>query len=60
MFLDEKEETSRLITLWETPADERGAREARGARRDQLLEVAGLDAVSFGVYEVPAHEYVAG
>ena len=60
VLLDENEETSRLITLWETPADERAAREARGAMRDQLMEIAGLDVVSFAVYEVPAHEYVAG
>lgn len=59
VFLDEDEATSRLITLWETPEDERAAREGRGELRDRLMEMAGLEVVSFGVYEVPAHEYVA-
>jgi len=60
VFLDEAEETSRVITLWERPEDERAAREARGVLRDRLMRMAGLEVVSFGVYEVPAHEYVAG
>lgn len=59
VFLDEDEQTSRVITLWETPEDERAAREARGAMRDQLMELGGLEVVSFAVYQVPAHEYVA-
>lgn len=60
VFLDEREETSRVITLWETPEDERAAREARGAMRDRLMEMAGLEVVSFEVYDVPAHEYLGG
>jgi hypothetical protein len=27
--------------------------------RDQLMAVAGLEVVSFDVYEVPGHEFVA-
>jgi hypothetical protein len=60
VFIDEGAEASRVITLWETPEDERAAREARGAMRDQLMEMAGLEVVSFAVYLVPAHEYVGG
>ena len=58
VFVDEDEQTSRVITLWETAEDERAAREARGAMRDQLMGLAGLEVVSFAVYDVPAHEYV--
>ena len=28
--------------------------------RDQLMAMAGLEVVSFDVYEVPGHEYVGG
>ncbi len=58
VFVDEKNQTSRVITLWETAADERAAREPRGAMRDQLMAMADLDVVSFEVYEVPGHEYI--
>ena len=45
---------------WDPPtADELAARNARGAMRDQLMALAGLEVVSFDVYEVPGHEYVA-
>jgi heme-degrading monooxygenase HmoA len=60
VLVADDEETSRLITLWETAEDERAARRARGAMRDRLMEMAGLEVVSFDVYEVPAHEYVDG
>jgi hypothetical protein len=60
VFVDESEETSRVITLWETAADELAARRARGAMRDQLMALAGLEVISFDVYEVPGHEYVGG
>jgi hypothetical protein len=59
VFVDENALTSRVITLWETAADELAARQARGAMRDQLMTMAGLEVVSFEVYEVPGHEYVA-
>jgi hypothetical protein len=59
VFVDENARTSRVITLWETAADERAARQARGAMRDQLMALAGLEVVSFEVYDVPGHEYVA-
>ena len=60
VFADQDEKTSRVITLWETAEDERIARQARGAMRDQLMAMAGLEVVSFDVYEVPGHEYVGG
>ncbi len=60
VLVDEGEATSRLITLWETPEDELAARRARGAMRDRLLAMAGLEIVSFEVYGVPGHEYVPG
>lgn len=58
VFVDQDERTSRVITLWETAADELSARRARGAMRDQLMATAGLEVVSFDVYDVPGHEYV--
>jgi heme-degrading monooxygenase HmoA len=60
VFADESENASRVITLWETAADEHAARQARGAMRDRLLTMAGLELVSFEVYDVPGHEYVGG
>ena len=60
VFVDGSERTSRVITLWETADDERAARRARGAMRDRLMAMAGLEVVSFDVYEVPGHEYVGG
>jgi hypothetical protein len=59
VFVDQNALTSRVITLWETAADELAARQARGAMRDQLMAMAGLEVVAFEVYEVPGHEYVA-
>jgi hypothetical protein len=58
VFADEAEQTSRVITLWETAQDELSARQSRGAMRDQLMAMAGLEVISFDVYEVPGHEYV--
>ena len=58
VFADEAEQTSRVITLWETAQDELAARQSRGAMRDQLMAMAGLEVVSFDVYEVPGHEYL--
>ena len=60
VFADQDEKTSRVITLWETAEDELAARQARGAMRDQLMAMAGLEVVAFDVYEVPGHEYVGG
>jgi hypothetical protein len=58
VFVDEERETSQVITLWDTAEHELAAREARGAMRDQLASLAGLEVVDFGVYEVVAHELV--
>ena len=60
VFVDEAELSSRVITLWETAEDEQAARTSRGAMRDQLMAMAGLEVVSFDVYEVPGHEYLPG
>lgn len=60
VFVDEREKASRVITLWETAEHELAARQTRGAMRDQLMAIAGLDVVSFDVYEVPGHDYVPG
>jgi hypothetical protein len=56
VLVDEKAQTARLITLWESGADEERARASRGAMRDQLATTAGMDVVDFGVFEVPAWE----
>jgi hypothetical protein len=58
VFVDEKENASRVITLWDTADDELAARRARGAMRDRLMAIAGLEVVSFEVYDVPGYEYV--
>ena len=57
---DPSEESSRIMTLWNTAEDERAARQSRGAMRDQLMGIAGLEVVAFDVYEVVGHEYVEG
>ena len=59
VFVDENETASRVITLWESARDELAARQTRGAMRDQLMAMAGLEVVSFDVYEVAGHEYLA-
>lgn len=59
VLVDESDQSSHLITLWETAEDERAARQARGALRDRLMAAAGLEVVAFGVYVVPGHEYVS-
>jgi hypothetical protein len=56
VFVDEEARTARLITLWETAADEERARTSRGSMRDQLATTAGMDVIDFGVFEVPAWE----
>lgn len=60
VFVDPDEKASRVITLWETARDELVARQTRGAMRDRLMAIGGLEVVAFDVYEVPGHEYVAG
>jgi hypothetical protein len=56
VLVDERAQTARLITLWESGADEERARASRGAMRDQLATTAGMDVVDFGVFDVPAWE----
>jgi hypothetical protein len=56
VFTDEAAQSARLITLWETAEDEERARAARGAMRDQLAATAGMEVVSFEVFDVVAHE----
>jgi hypothetical protein len=60
VFVDENANASRVITLWESAADELAARRARGSMRDKLMAMGGLEVVSFEVYDVPGHEYVSG
>jgi hypothetical protein len=56
VLVDQEAHTARLITLWESAADEERARTSRGAMRDQLAATAGMEVVDFGVFEVPACE----
>jgi hypothetical protein len=56
VLVDDDAQTARLITLWESAADEERARASRGAMRDQLATTAGMDVVDFGVFDVPAWE----
>jgi hypothetical protein len=56
VFTDEASRTARLITLWESREDEERARASRGAMRDQLAATAGMEVVSFEVFDVVAHE----
>jgi hypothetical protein len=56
VFVDAGAGTARLLTLWETGADEERARASRGAMRDQLAATAGMEVVSFEVLDVLAHE----
>jgi len=58
VLVDPDERTSRVITFWETAQDELAAREGRGAMRDQLMRLVGLDVVSFDVYDVAGHEFL--
>jgi hypothetical protein len=56
VLVDHEAHTARLITLWESAADEGRARASRGAMRDQLATTARMEVVDFGVFEVPALE----
>ena len=56
VFTDEAAQTARLITLWETAEDEERARASRGAMRDQLAATAGMEVVSFDVFDVVGYE----
>jgi hypothetical protein len=58
VLVDDDARSARLITLWETSADEERARTSRGAMRDQLASAAGMEVVEFGVYDVPAWDVV--
>jgi hypothetical protein len=56
VFTDEQAQRSRVVTLWDTPEAEEGARAARGAMRDQLAATAGMSVDDFGVWEVAVFE----
>ena len=58
VFVDEQAQRARLVTLWESRADEERARTSRGAMRDRLATTAGMEVVDFGVFEVSAWELV--
>ena len=57
VLTDEAAQSAHLITLWETAEDEQRARASRGAMRDQLAATAGMEVVSFEVFDVVAHEF---
>lgn len=56
VFVDGAAGKARLMTLWESAADEERARESRGAMRDQLAATAGMEVVEFEVLDVLAWE----
>jgi heme-degrading monooxygenase HmoA len=56
VLTDEDGQRSRVMTLWETPEAEEQARAARGAMRDQIAAIAGMEVVEFGVFEVAVLE----
>jgi hypothetical protein len=58
VFTDEGAGRSRVVTLWETHADEQRARLSRGAMRDQLATAMGVSVESFEVYDVAVFEVV--
>ena len=60
VFADESSQLARLITLWETADDEQRARASRGAMRDQLAATAGMEVVSFEVFDVVGYEFTPG
>jgi len=60
VLVDDDAHTARLITFWDTAADEERARASRGAMRDQLAATAGMEVVEFGVYDVAANDFVPG
>jgi hypothetical protein len=59
VFVDPSAGMARLVTLWETAADEERARASRGAMRDQLAAAAGMELVDFGAFDVIAWELLA-
>ena len=59
VFTDEERQLARLVTFWDSAADEARARESRTAMRDQLAATAGMEVVEFGVWEVPVYEVPA-
>jgi len=58
VFTDEAAQTSRVVTLWETPEAETRARTSRGAMRDQIAAATGMEVVEFGVWDVAVLELV--
>jgi hypothetical protein len=58
VFVDHEGGKARLVTLWDSAADEERARASRGAMRDQLAAAAGMEVVEFASWEVIAWELV--
>ena len=58
VFTDEERQLARLVTFWDSAADEARARDSRTAMRDQLAATAGMEVVEFGVFEVSAWDFV--
>ena len=59
VFVDDDANTARLNPRGDRAADYAGAPASRGAMRDQLATTAGMEVVEFGVYEVPAWDFVS-
>ena len=60
VFTDEERQRARLITLWETPETEARARQGRGAMRDRVAAVAGMEVQGVEIYDVPVCELLPG
>jgi hypothetical protein len=60
MLTDEETKTSRVITFWESRADEKRSRLARQTMREQIAGTAGLEIVDYRVWEVPVCEVLPG
>jgi len=59
VFTDEERQLARLVTFWDSAADEARARDSRTAMRDQLAATAGMEVVEFGVFDVIGYQFLA-
>ena len=58
VLTDEERQLARLVTFWDSAADEARARESRTAMRDQLAATAGMELVEFGVFDVIGYQFL--
>jgi len=59
VLTDEDRQLARLVTFWDSAADEARARESRAAMRDQLAATAGMEVVEFGVFDVIGYQFLS-